>query len=102
MATTYVEPSDAELDASIVHFARCHAVKLVKAPITASMAAFSVLMFSDSAVKAVAIALCYLVLCAFNTWRRILEPITLVLFIAAAATWCNPAVLSFLKPACYR
>lgn len=92
--------TDTEIDDQIFGFLRQHGVKILKAPITAAMAAFAAMEFGDSVSKAVVVGFCCLVLCGFNAWRRFLEPVVLALFIVAVAVWCNPAALSFLRQAC--
>ena len=93
MTESYIEPTDAEL----VAFFRQHAVKLMKAPIVAGMAAFSIWMFSGSIVKALIIAVVCIVLSAFNTWRRFLEPLAFWGFALAVIYWCDADILAHLK-----
>jgi hypothetical protein len=97
MTDSYLEPTEAELDAQIVGFLRHHIVKVIKAPIVASMAAFSVFMLNGSLLKAATVAIVCLLLSAFNTWRRFLEPLVFWCFALAVVQWCDADILVRLK-----
>ena len=97
MTDRYIEKSDAELDEQSVGFLRQHAIKLLKAPITAAMGGFSVWIFSGSIAKALIVAAICVLLSAFNTWRRFLEPLVFFAFVVAVIFWCDQDVLSRLR-----
>jgi hypothetical protein len=62
----------------------------LKAVLIGGMVWFTVKIFSGSISKAAVLcALCF-VLALFSTWRRYLEPVAFVGFVAAAICWCDP------------
>lgn len=97
MTDSFIDATDEEFDAELEHFIRLHGVKLIKAPITAGMAAFSVWILSGSILKALAVAAFCVILSAFNTWRRILEPLAFWAFLVSTLAWCEPFLLSKLQ-----
>jgi hypothetical protein len=97
MTESYIESSDAELETEIIGFLRLHAVKLIKAPIAAGLAGFSVWVLSGSIIKAFVVAAICLVLSAFNTYRRFLEPLVFWGFAFAVIHWCDADLLTRAK-----
>ena len=97
MASSDMDLSDAELEAEVINFLRQHAVRLIKLPIVASMAGFSIWMLSGSIFKTLIIAAVCIVLSAFNTWRRFLEPLAFWGFAVAVIYWCDADILARLR-----
>lgn len=97
MTDSFIEPTDAELEEKMIGFLRQHAVKLIKAPIVALLASFSVWVLSGSILKVLLIAAVCIVLSAFNTWRRFLEPLVFWCFALAVVFWCDADIVTRLK-----
>ena len=69
-----------------------------KAIIMAAISAIAVVVFTGSFWKATWISSSVMVLSLFTTWRRYLEPLCLLAFVAAAvATCCEPGLLARLE-----
>jgi hypothetical protein len=93
------ELSDDELDVMIAGFAKAHARTAFKSVLIGAMFVCFTLVFSGSLVKATLIGCAFMLLAVFRTWRRILEPVSLLLFIAAVIYWCDESIIGHMKTA---
>lgn len=91
------EMTDEEVDREIAAFARLHGVKILKAPIVATMAGLSIWIFSESIRKTLTVAIICAALSAFNTWRKFLEPLVFWCLAVATVYWIKPDILDQLK-----
>jgi len=62
--------------------------ELLKAAVALVLAAMSALIVGGSPRKALAIGAVCAAAALFSAWRRILEPVLLLAFLAAAVWWC--------------
>jgi ABC-type proline/glycine betaine transport system permease subunit len=69
----------------------------LKAWLIAMMAVFSIWVFTDSVWKALFIGFAFLPIALFRTWSRFLEPVSLVVFLAAVAYVCDQNLISHFK-----
>jgi hypothetical protein len=70
-----------------------------KAILLGLMTIFSVWVFTGAGWKAVFFGLAFFVISIFNTWRRFLEPIGLLVFCAAVAYDCDQNFFSHVRSA---
>src|SRR6266851_4541123 len=90
---------DDELEEFILLFFFRHARPALKAILIGAVGLFAMLVFTGSAAKAATVAILALALSLFNTWRRYLEPISLVVFCLAVLAWANIDILDRLRSA---
>ena len=80
---------DAEIESWLNKLIATYGGVLIKAAISALMIFFSAFVFSTSVSKAALVSgICFMA-SLFRTWRRFLEPMSLVAFCATAVAWCH-------------
>lgn len=70
-----------------------------KAGLVTAMMMFAIITFTGAPSKALLVAAFILPISVFNTWRRLLEPISLWVFLMSAVYLCDRDILIHLKGA---
>jgi hypothetical protein len=90
-----ISGGDEELDVYLQRYGRAFS----KAALIGLMATISIWIFTESAWKALLFGFAFFVISLFRTWSRFLEPIGLLVFIAAVVYACDQNVLSHVRMA---
>lgn len=82
---------------AILHFSGTYLRVFIKATLICLMTMFSVWTYAGSLSKALLFGCAFFIISMFQTWRRILEPVSLLVFCAAAVYTCDQNFLSHVK-----
>jgi hypothetical protein len=102
MAATNDRDEDDVIERWLSDLVGNHYRTALKAPIITVMAAFAVIVFSGSYLKAIEIGAIVLPASLFMTWKRYLEPLCFFAFvIAAIVTCCDLRLLHWVQSAAF-
>lgn len=88
-----------DLTSELIGFASRYGRTFLKASLIGLMATFSIWIFTESASKALLFGFAFFIISMFRTWGRFLEPIGLLVFVAAVVYTCDQDIVSQFRVA---